>query len=179
MTKSYCSAILMLLIGSSMILTASSQDQVSQTIYVHEEDLNGTLLSGVQVTGQDAAGSSFYGITDSSGAAVISGQPGTWQFAFTKEGYDPLDLSYDVTETGQGAVYLQRSNPTQEQVSQRSMFMRGTSTARCFRVSRLRDWMQQAAALRRLQTQVELRSSADSREPGSLHSQKKVTIPSP
>jgi len=118
MTKSYCSAILMLLIGSSMILTASSQDQVSQTIYVHEEDLNGTLLSGVQVTGQDAAGSSFYGITDSSGAAVISGQPGTWQFAFTKEGYDPLDLSYDVTETGQGAVYLQRSNPTQEQVSQ-------------------------------------------------------------
>ncbi|VVB68972.1 Uncharacterised protein [uncultured archaeon] len=118
MKRSYCFAILALLIGSSMISTASSQDQVSQTVYVHEGRLNGTLLSGVQVTGQDAAGSSFYGITDSNGVAVVSGQPGTWQFAFTKEGYDPLELSYNVTETGEGAVYLQKSTPSQEQISQ-------------------------------------------------------------
>jgi len=42
-------------------------------------------------------------------AYVISGQPGTWQFSFTKEGYDPLNLNYNVTETGEGAVYLQRT----------------------------------------------------------------------
>ncbi len=118
MKKSYYFVILMLLIGSSMILNASSQDQVSQTVYVHEGDPNGTLLSDVQVTGHDAAGSRFYGITDSNGVAVLSGQPGTWQFVFIKEGYNPLNLSYDVTETGEGAVYLQRANPTQEQVSQ-------------------------------------------------------------
>jgi len=118
MKKSYCFAILMLLIGSSMILTASSQEQVAQTVYVHEGDINGTLLSGVQVTGQDAAGYSFEGTTDSNGVVVINGQPGTWQFIFTKEGYDPLNLSYDVTETGEGAVYLQKATPSQKQVAQ-------------------------------------------------------------
>ena len=111
-------AALMLLIGSSMILTASSQEQVSQTVYVHEGDLNGTLLSGVQVTGQDAAGNSFEGVTDSNGVAVVIGQPGTWQFEFTKNGYEMLDLSYDVTESGEGAVYQVKASQTQEQVSQ-------------------------------------------------------------
>ena len=59
MIRKSCLAVLMLLIGSSMILTASSQEQVSQTVYVHEGDINGTLLSDVQVTGQDAAGQQF------------------------------------------------------------------------------------------------------------------------
>jgi uncharacterized GH25 family protein len=67
------------------------------------------MLSDVQVTGQDAAGNSFEGITDSNGVVVINGQPGTWQFAFMKDGYSPLNLDYDVTETGEGAVYLQRA----------------------------------------------------------------------
>ena len=104
MKKGYCLAALILLIGSSMVLTASSQEQVAWTVYVHEGDLNGTMLSNVQVTGQDAAGNGFQGITDSNGVVVISGQPGTWQFSFAKEGYDPLSLNYNVTETGEGAV---------------------------------------------------------------------------
>jgi hypothetical protein len=92
-----------------MVLIASSQDQVAWIVYVHEGNLNGTMLSNVQVTGQDAARNSFQGITDSNGVVVISGQPGTWQFSFTKDGYDPLSLNYNVTETGEGAVYLQRT----------------------------------------------------------------------
>jgi hypothetical protein len=100
---------LLLLIGSSIVSTASSQELVSQNVYVFEGDFNGTLLSGVQVTGQDGAGNSFGGMTDSNGAVVLSGQPGTWTFVFTKEGYETLDLSYDVTETGEGAVYLTKS----------------------------------------------------------------------
>ena len=103
--------------GNSMVSTASSQDQVSQTVYVHEGDLNGTLLSDVQVAGQDAAGNSFEGMTDSNGVAVVNGQPGTWQFVFIKEGYETLDLSYDVTETGEGAVYLVRSDQPYEQIA--------------------------------------------------------------
>ena len=67
------------------------------------------MLSNVQVTGQDATGNGFQGITDSNGVVVVSGQPGTWQFSFTKDGYDPLSLNYNVTETGEGAVYLQRT----------------------------------------------------------------------
>jgi len=117
MIKSSCLAVLMLLIGSSMILTASSQEQVSQTVYIHEGDINGTLLSGVQVAGQDAAGNDFNGMTDSNGVAVVSGQPGTWLFVFIKDGYETLDLSYNVTETGEGAVYLVRSVLPQEKIA--------------------------------------------------------------
>jgi tetratricopeptide (TPR) repeat protein len=116
MIKGFCLAVLMLLIGSSMILPASSQEQVSQTVYVYEGDLNGTPLSGVQVAGQDAAGNDFNGMTDSNGVAVVSGQPGTWLFVFIKDGYETLDLSYNVTETGEGAVYLVRSVQPQEQI---------------------------------------------------------------
>ncbi|MCX6670278.1 MAG: hypothetical protein NTV25_10835 [Methanothrix sp.] len=118
MKKSYSLMILMLLISGSMVLTASSQEQVTQTVYVHEGDLNGTLLSGVQVAGQDAAGNGFERTTDSNGAVAISGQPGTWQFTFAKEGYNPLSLSYNVTENDYGDVYLQKAASSQEQVAQ-------------------------------------------------------------
>ncbi|MDD2754824.1 MAG: tetratricopeptide repeat protein [Methanothrix sp.] len=117
MTKGYCLVVLMLLIGSCLMLPASSQEQVSQTVYVYDGDFNGTLLSGVQVAGQDAAGKSFSAITDSNGVAVVSGQPGTWLFVFIKDGYETLDLSYNVTETDEGAVYLVRSNQPTGQVA--------------------------------------------------------------
>lgn len=115
MKRSYYLAILMLLMGCSIVLMASAQEQVAQTVYVFDENFNGSLLSDVQVLGQDAAGNSFEGITDSNGSVVIYGQPGTWQFIFMKEGYGPLSLSYDVTETGEGAVYLQRATESQPQ----------------------------------------------------------------
>jgi hypothetical protein len=109
MRKGYYLAILICLITSSMALTAFAQELVDFTVYVHEGSLNGTALSGVDVTGQDGAGNSIEGTTDSDGAAVISGQPGTWQFTFTKDGYGTLNLNYDVTETDYGDVYLQKS----------------------------------------------------------------------
>jgi hypothetical protein len=117
MTKGFCLVVLMLLIGSCLMLPASSQEQVSQTVYVYDGDFNGTLLSGVQVAGQDAAGKSFSGITDSNGVAVVSGQPGTWLFVFIKDGYETLDLSYNVTKTDEGAVYLVRSNQLTGQIA--------------------------------------------------------------
>ncbi len=109
MKRSYYLAVLMLLAISSIALTAFAQDQVDFTVYVHEGSLNGTALSGVQVAGQDASGNSFEGITDSDGAAVLSGQPGTWAFSFTKAGYETLNLNYNVTQTDYGDVYLQKS----------------------------------------------------------------------
>ena len=118
MRKSSRLAILVLLIGSSMMLAVSAQEQVSQTVYVYEGDFNGTMLSDVQVMAQDAAGNSFEGITDSNGVVVVSGQPGIWQFAFTKDGYNPLGLNYNVTETGEGAVYLQRTTQIPDHVFQ-------------------------------------------------------------
>ena len=108
MKNSYFLAILMLLMSSSTVLVASAQDQVALTVHVYDGDFNGTLLSGVSLSGQDAAGNSFQTVTDSNGAAVVAGQPGAWQFTFAKEGYDPLSLNYDVAATGDGSVYLQK-----------------------------------------------------------------------
>ncbi|HEX7444892.1 MAG TPA: hypothetical protein VF300_00735 [Methanothrix sp.] len=112
MKNSYYLAILMLLMSSSTVLVASAQDQVALTVHVYDGDFNGTLLSDVSLSGQDAAGNSFQTVTDSNGAAVVAGQPGAWQFTFTKEGYDPLSLNYDVAATGDGYVYLQKTAPT-------------------------------------------------------------------
>lgn len=116
MKNSYCLAILMLLM-SSTVLIASAQDQVALTVHVYEGDFNGTLLTGVSLSGQDAAGNSFQAVTDSNGAAVVAGQPGAWQFTFAKEGYDTLSLNYDVTQTGDGSVYLQKATPTVDNVA--------------------------------------------------------------
>ena len=57
-------------------------------------------------------------MTDSNGAVVVKGQPGTWQFVFTKEGYEALNLSHNITEAVKGAVYLKKASQSQEQVSQ-------------------------------------------------------------
>lgn len=97
-----------------MALIAYSQEDAALTIYVHEGNLNGTMLPGVQITGEDEAGNEFTGITDGDGIAVVYGQPGTWQFTFYKEGYQPLDLSYDVTETDEAAAYLLRETSSQD-----------------------------------------------------------------
>jgi tetratricopeptide (TPR) repeat protein len=103
-------AAMMLLIVCTLIAPASSQEQVSQTVYVFDGDFNGTPLAGVQIAGQDAAGSSFSDITDVNGTAVVSGLAGEWLFVFIKDGYETLDLNYSVTETGEGAVYLVKSD---------------------------------------------------------------------
>jgi len=99
-----------LLILSSMALPASCQEQISLTINVHEEALDGPLLSEVLITGSDGTGNEFAGVTDSDGAAVISGTPGTWQFSFQKDGYDDLNLQYDATQTEETAAYLEKSS---------------------------------------------------------------------
>jgi hypothetical protein len=93
-----------------------AQEQVTLTIYVHDGNLTGLQLSGVQVAGQDAAGNSFNQLTNSAGSVVINGQPGTWQFTFSKYGYNPVSLNYSVSETQTTAAYLQRITQPQENV---------------------------------------------------------------
>jgi len=99
-----------LLILSSMALPAACQDGISLTINVHEEALDGPLLSEVLITGLDGTGNEFAGVTDSDGVAVISGTPGAWQFAFQKDGYDDLNLQYNATQTEETAAYLEKSS---------------------------------------------------------------------
>jgi hypothetical protein len=89
-------------------------EPVALTIHVHDGDLNGTLLADVQVGGQDAAGNSFEGMTDSNGTVLIGGVPGTWQFTFSKEGYETLSLSYNATVTEDTGAYLLKAADLQE-----------------------------------------------------------------
>jgi len=95
---------------------ASAADQITLSVYVHEGDLNGSVLSGVQVSGQDASGNTFEGTTDSNGIVTITGQPGTWSFAFEKKGYETLYLNYDATESEETAAYLEESSATTQDV---------------------------------------------------------------
>lgn len=94
--------------------TSQSRDSVALTIHVHDGNLNGTLLADVLVVGLDAAGNGFGAMTDSNGTVVINGEPGTWQFTFSKEGYETLGLSYNVTETEETAAYLLKADNSQE-----------------------------------------------------------------
>jgi hypothetical protein len=105
MKENYQLAYLMIL-AIALTGTAFSQEQVAWTVYVHDGDPDGALLPDVVVTAQDAQGNSFQEMTDSTGAVTISGEPGTWQFTFAKDGYETRELSYDVTESGEGYVWL-------------------------------------------------------------------------
>jgi hypothetical protein len=63
----------------------------------------------VQIKGQDGNGNEFVQATNASGAAVAQGEPGIWQFAFQKAGYDTLFLTYNATQTGEAAAYLEKA----------------------------------------------------------------------
>jgi hypothetical protein len=100
-----------------MAIPAYSQEQVTLTVYVHDGSLDGALLSGVQITGQDAEGNVFKATTNSDGLAKVTGEPGAWQFAFQKDGYDMLFLKYNATQSEETAAYLEKSATSQEMVS--------------------------------------------------------------
>jgi hypothetical protein len=94
-----------------------SPETVALTIHVHDGDLNGTPLVDVQVKGQDYGGNGFEGMTDSNGAVVIDGVPGIWQFTFSKESYETLSLSYNVTETQNTGAYLLKATDYKENLT--------------------------------------------------------------
>ncbi len=99
----------LLLIGCCMTIAASAQEQIALSIYVHEGNLNGTMQSDVQVTGQDAKGSPLKATTDANGIAVVKGVPGTWQLALEKANYQPIELTYEAVQTEEVAAYLEKT----------------------------------------------------------------------
>jgi hypothetical protein len=111
--KSLRLMIALFLIGSCLVLAASAQEVIALSIYVHEGNLNGTMLSDVRVTGQDAEGNSLTATTDANGIAVIKGVPGIWQLDFEKSNYQLLELSYDALQTEEVAAYLEKTVSSQ------------------------------------------------------------------
>ncbi len=98
----------LIILSCGLCLAAFAQEQIALSIYVHEGNINGTMLSGVQITGQDTKGGSLEATTDESGIAILKGLPGSWQLAFQKSGYQTLELTYDALQTEEVAAYLER-----------------------------------------------------------------------
>jgi phosphatidate phosphatase APP1 len=99
--------------GSGLMQAASAQGEITLSVFVHEGNLNGSMLSDVQITGQDAEGNSLSTATDESGIAAIKGMPGTWKLDFQKSDYQPLELSYDALQTEEVAAYLEKTASSQ------------------------------------------------------------------
>jgi len=94
-------------------ISGSSTNQVTLTLYVHENSATGTLLSNVHVTGSDGSGISFDKITDSSGKVVITGMPGTWQLTASKEGYNTNTWQQSITSTSERHAFITKIPITQ------------------------------------------------------------------
>jgi phosphatidate phosphatase APP1 len=102
-----------LLISCGSLQAASSQSIVALSIYVHEGNLNGSMLSDVKITGQDAEGNSLSSTTDADGIAIVKGVPGTWTLDFQKSNYQTIELSYDALQTEDVAAYLEKTASSQ------------------------------------------------------------------
>ena len=96
----------------------ATSDQVTLTLYVHDGSADGPVLSGAEVTGQDATGSSFSQTTDANGLVVIMGKPGSWQFTVTKTGYAANSWPQEITETCTKQAYLFVEDKMTEQLSE-------------------------------------------------------------
>ncbi len=89
--------------------STKTSDSVTLTLYVHDETVNGPVISNAQVTGQDASGNIFQQTTNSNGYATITGYPGTWSFSVSVDGYETNSWSQPVTETDTKDAFLQKS----------------------------------------------------------------------
>jgi hypothetical protein len=107
--KALCLLAALFMTSCIMVPASSAQEKISLSMYVHEGNLNGTMLAGAQVSGQDADGNSMTATTDANGVAVLNGVPGTWQLAIEKENYQPIELTYDAIVTEEVAAYLEKT----------------------------------------------------------------------
>lgn len=70
------------------VARAQELEQVELTLLVHDEDVFGPIISGVEVVhGHDGAGRAFHESYDEEGSVTIRGAPGLWRVWLEKEGY--------------------------------------------------------------------------------------------
>jgi hypothetical protein len=83
--------------------------EITLTLYVHEGDANGPTISRAQVTGQDGSGSSFQQTTNLNGYVSIAGDPGTWSFSASADGYEVNNWNQEITEADTKDAFLRKS----------------------------------------------------------------------
>jgi tetratricopeptide (TPR) repeat protein len=90
-------------------LASGASKQVTLTLYIHDGSANGPVIPGAQVTGQDGSGNSFQATTDSKGYVTIEGNPGTWSFSVSADGYETNNWDQDITEDCIKHAYFQKT----------------------------------------------------------------------
>jgi hypothetical protein len=104
-----------------------SSQEVTLNLYVHDGSADGPVLSGAEVTGQDAAGNSFAKTTDPNGCVVITGVAGGWQFTATKAGYAENSWSQEITATCTKHAFLSVEETKAEDVAGGALTLEGHS----------------------------------------------------
>ena len=99
----------------------AASKKVTLTLYVHDGSASGPLISGAQVTGQDGSGNRFQRTTDESGYVTIKGDPGTWHFEVSADGYQTNIWDQEITETDTKDAFLQKSVASTTQGSENSI----------------------------------------------------------
>lgn len=98
-----------------------STQRVTLTLYVRDGSANGPIISGAQVFGQDASGNSFQETTDSNGYVTIEGEPGTWTFSVSADGYKVETWDQNIAEDCTKHAFLQPVGHTVVQESESSV----------------------------------------------------------
>lgn len=98
--------------GGSSAEPQSQPVPVTLTLYVHEGDRNGPSIPDAQVTGQDGSGNVFMQTTGRSGSVTITGDPGTWAFEASADGYETNSWNQDITDTCTKHAFLMKSVAT-------------------------------------------------------------------
>jgi hypothetical protein len=94
---------------------------VNMTLYVHEGSADGPFISDATIEGQDGSGNGFRQNTDSNGYVTLEGDPGTWSFSASADGYDTNSWDQEITETDTKDAYLMKSAAPATQGSESSV----------------------------------------------------------
>lgn len=87
-------------------VVAGLDEPVTLTLYVHGGNIDGPIVSGASITGQDGKGNNLNGITNGDGFAKLIGYPGSWSFKAFAQGYQDKTWYQRITDTCTNDVSL-------------------------------------------------------------------------
>jgi hypothetical protein len=82
--------------------------KVTLTLHVREGSSSGPIIPGAQVIVQDGSGNMFHETADNNGVVTIKGDPGTWSFTTSAEGYETNSWSQQMIDTSAKDAFLQK-----------------------------------------------------------------------
>lgn len=91
--------------------------KVTLTLYIHDSDKKGPVIPGVRVTCKDGSGNHIEEMADSSGYVIIEGDPGTWSFTTSADGYETASWDQEIREKCTKRAILTKSTQQESAVT--------------------------------------------------------------